>query len=128
MNKDKINIQKLYKTYKNGAKDLEVLKGISLSVKDNEFLTVQGPSGAGKSTLLHIVGGLERPDAGEITFEGQNLYKLNEAGRSLFRNQKIGFVFQLYHLLPELNTLDNVMLPALLEKKKDKRICQAFIK
>jgi lipoprotein-releasing system ATP-binding protein len=114
MNKDKINIQKLYKTYKNGAKDLEVLKGISLSVKDNEFLTVQGPSGAGKSTLLHIVGGLERPDAGEITFEGQNLYKLNEAGRSLFRNQKIGFVFQLYHLLPELNTLDNVMLPALL--------------
>jgi lipoprotein-releasing system ATP-binding protein len=77
-------------------------------------LTVQGPSGAGKSTLLHIVGGLERPDAGEITFEGQNLYKLNEAGRSLFRNQKIGFVFQLYHLLPELNTLDNVMLPALL--------------
>lgn len=114
MNKEKINIQKLYKSYKNGAKDLEVLKGITLSVKDNEFLTVQGPSGAGKSTLLHIVGGLERPDAGEITFAGLNLYKLNEWGRATFRNKKIGFVFQFYHLLPELNTLDNVMLPALL--------------
>lgn len=114
MNKDKINIRDIYKTYKNGAKALEVLRGITLAVKDNEFLTVQGPSGAGKSTLLHIVGGLERPDSGEIIFEDLNLCSINEAARALFRNKRIGFVFQFYHLLPELNALDNVLLPVLL--------------
>lgn len=114
MNKDKIKIDNLYKSYKNGTKGLSVIKGISLTVRDNEFLTVQGPSGAGKSTLLHIVAGLERPDSGEVTFGDTSLYKISEGARTLLRNQRIGFVFQFYHLLPELNTLDNVMLPVLL--------------
>ena len=126
MNKDKITIKNLYKSYKNGAKDLEVLRGITLSIRDNEFLAVQGPSGAGKSTLLHIVGGLERPDAGEIDFEDQNLYRLNEGARARFRNQKIGFVFQFYHLLPELNALDNVMLPALLDSWQKRKKVDAY--
>jgi len=128
MNKDKINIRKLYKTYKNGTKDLEVLKGITLSVKDNEFLTVQGPSGAGKSTLLHIVGGLERPDSGEVIFEDLNVYKLNEGARAVLRNKKVGFVFQFYHLLPELNTLDNVLLPVILKSWRESKKAVSFAK
>jgi lipoprotein-releasing system ATP-binding protein len=128
MNKDKINIRKLYKTYKSGTKDLEVLKGITLSVKDNEFLTVQGPSGAGKSTLLHIVGGLERPDSGEVIFEDLNVYKLNEGARAVLRNKKVGFVFQFYHLLPELNTLDNVLLPVILKSWRESKKAVSFAK
>jgi lipoprotein-releasing system ATP-binding protein len=121
MNKDKINIRDLYKSYKNGPKGLSVLKGISLSVRDNEFLTVQGPSGAGKSTLLHIVAGLERPDSGEVAFGEISLYKVSEGARTLLRNKKIGFVFQFYHLLPELNTLDNVLLPVLLRSWRERK-------
>jgi|GEM_PF-6219532 len=96
MSKDKIKITNLYKSYKNGVKDLEVLKGVTLSVKENEFLTVQGPSGAGKSTLLHIVGSLEKPDSGEIIFDGLKLSNLNEGARVVFRNKKVGFVFPVY--------------------------------
>jgi lipoprotein-releasing system ATP-binding protein len=128
MNRDKINIRVLYKSYKNGTKDLEILKGITLSVKDNEFLTVQGPSGAGKSTLLHIVGGLERPDSGEVIFEDLNVYNLNEGARAVLRNRKIGFVFQFYHLLPELNTLDNVLLPVLLKSWQERKKATALAK
>ena len=128
MNRDKINIRDLYKSYKNGTKDLAVLKGITLSVKDNEFLTVQGPSGAGKSTLLHIVGGLEKPDSGEIVFADLNLYNLSEGARALFRNKRVGFVFQFYHLLPELNMLDNVLLPVLLKSWQERKRAAAFAK
>ncbi len=112
----------LYKSYKNGMNELGVLKGIDLSVKNNEFLAIQGPSGAGKSTFLHILGGLDFPTKGEVLFEGKDIYGLSEEERAKFRNQKIGFVFQLYHLLPELTALENVFLPRLLkswwERKK----------
>ncbi|MCK9603684.1 MAG: ABC transporter ATP-binding protein [Candidatus Omnitrophica bacterium] len=117
-----IKADRISKSYKNGAKPLEVLKGIELAVEKNEFLAIQGPSGAGKSTLLHILGGLDCPTSGEILFEGENIYKLSEDQRADFRNKKVGFVFQFYHLLPEFNALENVFLPGLLkswwERKK----------
>lgn len=122
MSNHKIQAQALSKVYKNGADKLEVLRGINLEIKDNEFVAIQGPSGAGKSTLLHILGGLDKPTSGGVLFEGINLYGLSDEERSAFRNQKVGFVFQFYHLLTELNALENVYLPALIkswwERKK----------
>ena len=115
-------IKDLHKSYKDCAAELEVLRGINLNIRNNEFLAIQGPSGAGKSTLLHILGGLDNPSRGEIFFEGENIYDLSEDKRAVFRNQRIGFVFQFYHLLAELNVLENVLLPSLLkswwERKK----------
>ncbi|MBI4972929.1 MAG: ABC transporter ATP-binding protein [Candidatus Omnitrophica bacterium] len=116
-----IKIKGLGKNYQNGADLLEVLKGIDLEVQKSEFLAIQGPSGAGKSTLLHILGGLDFPSKGEIFFAEENIYRLNESQRAEFRNRKIGFVFQFYHLLPEFNALENVALPALLKNWWEKR-------
>ena len=121
-NNYKLLVKSVYKSYQNGTKRLDVLRGIDLDIKNNEFLAIQGPSGAGKSTLLHILGGLDNPTFGEVLFEGKDIYKLSENERSVFRNIKIGFVFQFYHLLPELSALENVLLPGLLkswwERKK----------
>jgi len=105
----------LRKIYRNGAKELEVLKGIDLRVEKGEVLAVLGPSGAGKSTLLHLLGGLDPPTAGEILIDGIDIYSLGDAERARMRNGKIGFVFQFYHLLPEFDALENVMLPLLIK-------------
>jgi lipoprotein-releasing system ATP-binding protein len=110
-----IKTSNLNKSYQNGTKPLEVLKDIELTVKKNEFLAIQGPSGAGKSTLLHILGGLDSPTCGEVLFEGKDIYNLSEDERASFRNSRVGFVFQFYHLLSEFNTLENVLLPGLLK-------------
>ncbi|MBI3191599.1 MAG: ABC transporter ATP-binding protein, partial [Pedosphaera parvula] len=99
-----------------GKKPLEVLCGVSLSVKRGEFLALRGASGAGKSTLLHLLGGLDSPNAGEIWFAGQNLAALSDWELARFRNTRVGFVFQAYHLLPELDALENVCLPARLAR------------
>jgi len=112
---NKIEVRSLFKSYINGISALDVLKGIDLTVRDKEFLAIQGPSGAGKSTLLHILGGLDRPNGGDVLFDGKNIYDLSENERAQFRNRCAGFVFQFYHLLPELNVLENVLLPALLK-------------
>lgn len=104
----------IHKTYTNGKKDLPVLKGVDLSIKKGEFAAVIGPSGAGKSTLLHILGGLDIPSKGKVDFERQDIYSLNDKALSKIRNSRIGFVFQFYHLLPEFNVLENVMMPALI--------------
>ncbi len=113
----------LRKIYRNGAKELEVLKGIDLKVEKGEVLAVLGPSGAGKSTLLHLLGGLDSPTAGEILIDGIDIYSLGDAERARMRNRKIGFVFQFYHLLPEFDALENVLLPLLIkgENGKDRR-------
>jgi ABC-type lipoprotein export system ATPase subunit len=121
MNNYKLLARSLQKSYQNGAKRLDVLKNIDLAVKDNEFLAIEGPSGAGKSTLLHILGGLDNPSLGEVLFEGENIYNLSENARAIFRNRKIGFVFQLYYLLPELNVLENVLLPSMLKAWQERK-------
>lgn len=102
----------LCRTYRMGKRKLEVLRGVDLTVQRGDFLALRGASGAGKSTLLHLLGGLDRPDAGEIVFAGQNLATSSAARLAALRNGKVGFVFQAYHLLPELNALENVCLPA----------------
>lgn len=91
---------------------LPILKGVDLSVAEGEIVSIVGASGAGKSTLLHIVGTLDRPDAGSLTINGVDVGKLGEKKISLFRNQNIGFVFQFHHLLPEFTALENVCIPA----------------
>jgi lipoprotein-releasing system ATP-binding protein len=102
----------LTKTYTMGKRSLEVLRGVDLDVAHGEFLALRGASGAGKSTLLHLIGGLDLPNAGEIFFDGQNLVAFSERKLTEFRNRRVGFIFQAYHLLPELTALENVCLPA----------------
>ena len=100
------------KTYSIGRRSLTVLRELSFQVARGEFIALRGASGAGKSTLLHLLGGLDSPDGGDIVFDGQNLATLSSAELAHVRNFKIGFVFQSYHLLPELDALENVSLPA----------------
>jgi lipoprotein-releasing system ATP-binding protein len=106
----------LHKTYQMGPRKLEVLRGVSLSLNRGGFLAVQGASGAGKSTLLHLLGGLDGADAGDIWFAGERVNDMSSGGVARLRNTKIGFVFQAYHLLPELTALENVCLPARLAR------------
>ncbi len=93
---------------------LEVLRGIDLDVKRGEVMSIVGPSGAGKTTLLQIVGTLDRPDSGEVMFDGENILRLNDNKQAAFRNANIGFVFQFHQLLPEFTVLENVAMPALI--------------
>ncbi len=102
----------VHKSYTIGRRTLEVLRGVSVHVGRGEFLALRGASGAGKSTLLHLLGGLDTPNAGEILFGGTKLSSLSSLTLSRWRNQKVGFIFQAYHLLPELDALENVCLPA----------------
>jgi len=102
----------LTKSYVLGKRTLEVLRGVSLTVGRGEFLALRGASGAGKSTLLHLLGGLDSPNAGTVLFEERNLVELSDYALTRFRNRYIGFIFQAYHLLPELDALENVCLPA----------------
>ncbi|MBO4590461.1 MAG: ABC transporter ATP-binding protein [Bacteroidaceae bacterium] len=93
---------------------LQVLKGIDLSIADHEIVSIVGPSGAGKTTLLQIIGTLDRPDTGQIVFDGTDVAALHERQLSAFRNRHIGFVFQFHQLLPEFTAVENVMMPALI--------------
>jgi len=97
---------------------LEVVKNVSLEIARGEIVTITGASGAGKSTLLHIIGTLDKPDAGEIAIEQIQLSKLSDKDLARFRNTRIGFVFQFHHLLPEFTALENVMMPALIAGTK----------
>jgi len=123
MSKKIVRVSGIYKSYRDNASNLEVLKDINFTVNEGEFLAIQGPSGAGKSTLLHILGGLDNPTKGAVYFEDADIYGLDENARSAFRNRKVGFVFQFFHLLPELTALENVLLPSILkswwERKKN---------
>lgn len=101
----------LCKRYTLGRRDVEVLRGVSLEINAGEFVALRGASGAGKSTLLHLIGALDTPDSGEIIVAGQNLAQISNAALSRFRTEKIGFVFQAYHLLPEFDALENVLIP-----------------
>jgi lipoprotein-releasing system ATP-binding protein len=112
MNEPLLSARSLTRTYMLGKRALEVLRGVNLDVARGEFLALRGASGAGKSTLLHLIGGLDAPNAGEIHFAGQNLAALSESELTHFRRRRVGFVFQAYYLLPELDALENVCLPA----------------
>ena len=102
----------LKKTYVMGKRTLEVLRGVDVEIARGDFVALCGASGTGKSTLLHLLGGLDTPEAGEIFFDGQSVSHFTEGELTHFRNRRVGFVFQAYHLLPELTALENVCLPA----------------
>lgn len=107
-----ISAENLTKSYGN----LNVLKGVSLTISKGEFITIVGASGAGKSTLLHILGTLDRPDKGKLNIAETDVFKMNDKQLSAFRNKHIGFVFQFHHLLPEFTAIENVCIPAFIAK------------
>lgn len=106
-----IEVRNLYKSYKNGDVCTKVLKDMNLTVEDGAFVTIMGRSGCGKSTLLNILGGMDRADQGTYLFDGTPVSGMDGRSLACFRNQKVGFVFQSFHLLPEFNVADNVALP-----------------
>ncbi|HAT1821059.1 TPA: lipoprotein-releasing ABC transporter ATP-binding protein LolD [Legionella pneumophila] len=114
MNDIILTSQKLYKSYHDGTSTVEVLKGVDLAITKGDRIAIIGPSGSGKSTLLHLLGGLDKPTSGLITLGDINWQKINEKQRCQLRNQRLGFVYQFHHLLPEFTALENVMMPLLL--------------
>ena len=111
----------IHKTFRGPAGELEILRGINLDIAKGYMCFIGGRSGAGKSTLLHILAALDRPTQGAVHFRGKDLAKAGEKEISRYRNEKMGFIFQFYHLLPELTVLENVCLPALMAKRKNQR-------
>ena len=107
-----LSAQDVRKSYQLGGKELPVLQGVDLDLRQGEFMALQGASGSGKSTLLQLLGGLDRPSSGSILFNGDLLRLQTASEAARFRSQHVGFVFQAYHLLPDLDALENVMLPA----------------
>jgi len=119
-NKDVVlKLEKIHKHYESADRSpVEVLKGVSLTVKRGDSIAIVGPSGCGKSTLLNILGSLDSPTSGNIQLDGQELSNLSEQELAAVRNQKIGFIFQSHHLLPQCSILENVLVPTLAEKGK----------
>ena len=117
MSKSIIEVKNISKSFGLDEKPLKVLNDLSLNIQEGETLGLVGASGSGKSTLLHIICGLENPDSGKVIIKDQDITKLDADQKSLFRNREIGFVYQFHHLLPDLTTLENVALPALLSGK-----------
>jgi lipoprotein-releasing system ATP-binding protein len=111
MSKPLLEADGIHKTYMMGGSPLRVLRGASLRVAKGEFVAIMGASGSGKSTLLHILGALDLPDRGGVVFDGRSVFDLPTSERELLRNREVGFVFQFYHLLPELNVFENILLP-----------------
>ena len=122
-----LQVKGVYKHFGSGERRVDVLRGVDLTLSGQESIAVVGASGVGKSTLLHILGTLERPNAGEVIYEGVNVLTFPETQLSAYRNRSIGFVFQFHHLLSEFTALENVMLPALigrLSKRKSREIAR----
>ena len=111
-----LKAESVHKSYRMGATRVKVLKGANLAVREGEFVAVIGASGSGKSTLLHILGALDRPDEGVVSFDSHDLNRMRAGELNRFRNKMVGFVFQFYHLLDELNVLENVYLPAMVSR------------
>ena len=118
-----VSAQMITKSFQIGPTRIDVLKGVSLSAKRGEWLALTGASGSGKTTLLDIIGTISRPNTGRLLIDGTDLSALSQRKTVAFRRKKIGFVFQAYHILPELNILENVMLPGLLDGKSA-RLCR----
>jgi lipoprotein-releasing system ATP-binding protein len=120
-----LDVKNLSKTYGANHKRVEALKDISFSISQGEFLTIVGASGAGKSTLLHVLGALDHPTAGKVFYSGEDLFSLSGTQLALFRNQKIGFIFQFHYLLPEFTALENTMMPALIRGQRKEQAREA---
>lgn len=120
------DIKKSYKITKENT--LRVLKGVELEIYKGEIVAIIGKSGAGKSTLLHIMGALDKPDSGEIEFEGQNIFSYGSRQLAEFRNKEIGFIFQFHHLLPEFTILENVLIPNYITGRDDKVRAEELLK
>jgi lipoprotein-releasing system ATP-binding protein len=114
MARDLVVVENLTKVFPHGEKDVEVLRGIDLTIQEGEMLTIVGKSGAGKSTLLHLLGTLDLPTSGRILYDGKDVTRYSSSRLAEFRNKTIGFVFQFHHLLPEFTALENVMMPGLI--------------
>jgi lipoprotein-releasing system ATP-binding protein len=110
-----IRAEQLVKTFGNGSKRVEVLKGIDLTFRSGERAAIVGASGAGKTTFLHILGTLDRPTSGKVFYEDEDIFTFDEKALAHFRNRRIGFVFQFHHLLPEFTALENTMMPCLIQ-------------
>lgn len=115
---ERIRAEGLTKAYEVGKLELEVLKGIDITIEPGEMIAIHGPSGAGKSTLLHILGTLDRPTSGTVNYGDVRVDTLGEKSLARLRNENIGFIFQFYHLLPEFTALENVILPAMVKGKQ----------
>lgn len=113
---NRVEINGLHKSYRSGQDRLHILVDLELQAQAGQIIAVTGASGSGKSTFLHLLGGMEKPDAGQILFENKDIARLSQKELAEFRNEKVGFVFQFHHLLPEFTTLENVMFPLLLRR------------
>lgn len=111
-----LDAQNIKKSFTDGKSTVDVIRGLSLQVSAGEFVSIVGSSGSGKSTLLHILGGLDRPSAGQVMVNGRRFDNLSEAERGYIRNEHLGFVYQFHHLLPEFTALENVAMPLMLRK------------
>jgi lipoprotein-releasing system ATP-binding protein len=121
MNDERVlTVRDLHKSFRKGPEVIEVLRGIDLEARRAEGTAIVGASGSGKSTLLHLLGGLEKPDAGSIVYGGSEISAMNDREIARFRNERIGFVFQFHYLLPEFTAVENVMIPALISSSMTK--------
>ena len=127
MSQSQLVAKDLRRSFRIGPRRIEVLRGISLAVEQGEAVFLCGASGAGKTTLLYTLAGLERPEAGTVEFEGRRLYSGSSSSQAKLRNQKMGFVFQGYFLLPELTALENVMLPAMIGGARKRTVAETSL-
>jgi len=116
-----LQTENLTKTYGKDETRVEALKNATFSVNKGEFVSIVGPSGSGKTTLLNLIGALDTPTSGKVMLDGRDVFSMNEEELAVFRRRNIGFVFQAYNLVPELNVEENIMLPLLLDYKKPDR-------
>lgn len=113
-----ISVTRLKRSFKSGSEDIAVLKDISLTVNQGEFVAVMGASGSGKSTLLNVLGGLLPPDSGTVTVDGLDLGSMSDAALTVYRRDRVGFIFQMFNLVGTLNVEENILLPSLAGGKK----------
>jgi len=113
-----LRIENLSKVYGSGENEVRALNGVTFSVEKGEFLAIIGPSGSGKSTLLHIIGGVDKPTAGKVTMNGQDVYAQNDEQLAIFRRRQVGLIYQFYNLIPVLNVTENMTLPVLMDGRK----------
>ncbi|MEW6360464.1 MAG: ABC transporter ATP-binding protein [Planctomycetota bacterium] len=123
-----IRLENVSKIYRKQADEIRALDGVALSVKEGEFLCIKGPSGSGKSTLLLTMGGMVRPTEGKVLVNGTDVYAVSGHERAVFRAQNIGFVFQMFHLIPYLTVVENVLVPALAAgRRPDRKEAEALL-